>query len=85
MRTARHSSMRCTWIQQHIRPLNRGSQYVAFGIPPAKPEDKGKPIDTQASYAIPLAFNIFAEADQPAILEKFCRNNYAKKIQMMAE
>ncbi|MBK8500860.1 MAG: family 78 glycoside hydrolase catalytic domain [Saprospiraceae bacterium] len=52
----------------HHKTIKSGVKIASFG-PPSHPSDKGKLVDTQASYAIPLAFNVFNQMHKEAAIE----------------
>lgn len=51
------------------KTVHSGVAAPGFGPPSPNPPKKGDEIDTQASYAIPLAFGVFEEKYQPLAIE----------------
>jgi alpha-L-rhamnosidase len=63
-------SFNATFVDpQTHKTVRSGLRTASVGPPGQNPRegstDKGRPVDTQASYAIPLAFNIFNETNKP--------------------
>ena len=50
-----------TYVNSEGKTVHSGAVAPGFGPPPKNPPKKGDLLDTQASYAIPLAFRVFNE------------------------
>ncbi|MEZ4848028.1 MAG: hypothetical protein R3B93_05275 [Bacteroidia bacterium] len=53
-----------------MQTVHSGVAVASFG-PPSTPPEKGKPMDTQASYAIPLGFDLIEPQHKEAFMENF--------------
>ncbi len=56
-----------------MKTVKSGANVPTFGAPPSTPPKKGDVVDTQASYAIPLAFGVFDEKYKAAMAEQLAK------------
>ena len=64
----KHESRKSHFNQVHVDPatgntIATGARVMAFGVGQKEP---GELLDSQASYAVPLALNVFDETDRTA-------------------
>ena len=68
--TQRKAFLNVTYVDEQTgKTLMSGLQAQGFGPPPAHPPKKGDLMDTQASYAIPLALGAFNEKNKKRAIE----------------